>query len=183
MKRRYFEEEVPAEEQEVVEETTTEESAPDSHEQFVNILVEMGLTAEQAEAVHSMAMDLVNAAGEAPAAEETKEELSRDRRRRFARRRAARRNRQEMGYSKKPRRPKRSEFSRRGRSDRQEVMMNRLRAQRKEIIELKKQLVELGQQPSAQPVTRTKSNFQQAEPLAPNASIKDRVLAKIGNLK
>lgn len=178
--KRYFEE-VPAEEQEVVAETT-EESTPDSHEQFINILVEMGLSAEQAEAVHSMAMDLINAGAEAPAAEETKEELSRARRRRFARRRAVSAGRREMGYNKKPRRPKRSAFNRAGRNQ-NEVMMSRLRAQRKQIMELKKQLVELGQQPSAQPVTRTKSNFQQAQPLAPNASIKDRVLAKLGNLK
>jgi hypothetical protein len=181
--KRKFEEEIPAEEQEVATEATTEEeSAPDSHEQFINILVEMGLSADQAEAVHSMAMDLVNAAGEAPAAEENKEELSAARRRRFARRRAARRNRQEMGYSKKPRRPKRGEFSRRGRSDRNEVVMSRLRAQRKEIVELKKQLAELGQQPAAQQVTRSKSNFQQAEPILGNANAKDRVLNKLKNV-
>ena len=185
MKRKFEQENYAAEEQEVAEVATTEEeSAPDSHEQFVNLLVEMGLSADQAEAVHSMAMDLVNAAGEtteAPAAEDNKEELSAARRRRFARRRAARRNRQEMGYSKKPRRPKRGEFKR-GRSDRQEVMMSRLRAQRKEIVELKKQLAELGQQPAAEQVTRSKSNFQQAEPIMGNANAKDRVLNKLKNV-
>ena len=58
MNKYKFEEEVV---EETVEETTTEESTPDSHETFVNILVEMGLSAEQAEAVHQMAMDLIDA--------------------------------------------------------------------------------------------------------------------------
>ena len=53
-----------AEDEVVVEETTTEtteESTPDSHDAFVNILVEMGLSAEQAEAIHQMSMDLLEA--------------------------------------------------------------------------------------------------------------------------
>lgn len=49
----------------VVEEAVVEETAPSNAEQFVSLLVNMGLSAEQAEAVHQMAMDLIEAGGEA----------------------------------------------------------------------------------------------------------------------
>ena len=70
-------------EEAVVEETTetTEtpvEETPDSGSQLVELLVGMGLSAEQAEAVHQMAMDLVNSGS----GEEQKVEASRLRRRR-----------------------------------------------------------------------------------------------------
>ena len=51
MRRRKFEEDVVVEEETTVEETT--EDTPDSREQFVTILVDMGLSAEQAEAITS----------------------------------------------------------------------------------------------------------------------------------
>jgi hypothetical protein len=76
MKRKFEEEAVETPAEEVVEEST-----PDSHEQFVNLLVEMGLSAEQAEAVHEMAMKLVeNGSSEETQTEETKVEASRQRR-------------------------------------------------------------------------------------------------------
>jgi hypothetical protein len=59
-------------EEDVVEETTdtvVEETAPDIHEQFVSILVNMGLSADQAEAVHQMALDLIDAGGAEEVAE------------------------------------------------------------------------------------------------------------------
>ena len=58
--RRKFEEETV----ETPVEEVQEESTPDSHEQFINILVEMGLSAEQAEAVHEMAMNLAEGSSE-----------------------------------------------------------------------------------------------------------------------
>jgi len=69
-------------EEAVVEETTetTEapvEETPAAADQLVTILVDMGLSAEQAEAVHSMAQDLVNSGS----GEEQKVEASRLRRR------------------------------------------------------------------------------------------------------
>ena len=133
-------------EDEVVEETTTEvteenvEGSPDQHDQFVTILVDMGLSAEQAEAVHSMAMDLIDA-GEEVTTEE-KIEASRQRR-------ARRSTRSEGG---------RSEMSREGRSTRRQMSeqdMNEAREQRslrrlrRQNIELRKQLRELGASPAA----------------------------------
>ena len=84
--RKFAEDEVVVEEETTVTEETVEES-PDSHDQFVSILVDMGLSAEQAEAVHTMAMDLIDAGeGEETTTEEVKEEVkveaSRQRRRR-----------------------------------------------------------------------------------------------------
>ena len=73
MRKYKFEEDVVVEE--TVEETTTEESAPDSHETFVNLLVDLGLSAEQAEAVHQMAMDLI-AASEGEITEEVSTETT-----------------------------------------------------------------------------------------------------------
>lgn len=78
--------------EEVVEETTetTEtpvEETPTSSDQLVQILVDMGLSAEQAEAVQSMAQDLVNSGS----GEEQKVEASRLHRRGMSRRRGSNR--------------------------------------------------------------------------------------------
>ena len=88
--RKFAEDEVVVEEETTVTEETVEES-PDSHDQFVSILVDMGLSAEQAEAVHTMAMDLIDAGeGEETTTEEVSEEVkveaSRQRRNRRSRR-------------------------------------------------------------------------------------------------
>jgi hypothetical protein len=132
MSKYKFEEEVV---EETVEETTTEESTPDSHETFVNILVEMGLSAEQAEAVHQMAMDLIDASeGEITeeVSTETTEKVEASRQRR-----GRRRLRRSEG---------RKEFNKEGRETR---MLSRLRRQN---IELRKQLREFGQSPATKPL-------------------------------
>ena len=132
MSKYKFEEDVV---EETVEETTTEESTPDSHETFVNILVEMGLSAEQAEAVHQMAMDLIDASeGEITeeVSTETTEKVEASRQRRG--RRSLRRSNG------------RKEFNKEGREAR---MLSRLRRQN---IELRKQLREFGEQPATRPL-------------------------------
>jgi hypothetical protein len=132
MSKYKFEEEVV---EEKVEETTVEESAPDSHETFVNILVEMGLSAEQAEAVHQMAMDLIEASeGEITeeVSTETTEKVEASRQRHG--RRSLRRSRG------------RKQFNKEGREAR---MLSRLRRQN---IELRKQLREFGQSPATKPL-------------------------------
>tara|TARA_R100000655_G_scaffold27087_1_gene55415 strand:+ start:3627 stop:4115 length:489 start_codon:yes stop_codon:yes gene_type:complete len=129
MSKYKFEEKVV---EEKVEETTEvkEESTPDSHEAFINLLVDMGLSAEQAEAVHQMAMDLIDASeGEVveekeEVKEEVKVEASRQRRRRRGRR----------------------GFKSEGREGRK---IARLRRQN---IELRKQLREFGQSPATKPL-------------------------------
>lgn len=173
-----FEEEKTAEAAtETTTETSGEESTPDSHEQFVNILTEMGLSADQAEAVHQMAMDLVNAGGKQE--ETTQTEMSRARRRRaMARRRA--------NMSRRPARGQRSEFSGRrpvrgevrgrrefGTTDNRTQMM--LRRQRREIMELKRQLKEFGAQPAARP-ERTRGEFNtEVKAMPTQGKILDRV--------
>lgn len=134
MSKYKFEEEVVVEE--TVEETTTEESAPDSHETFVNILVDMGLSAEQAEAVHQMAMDLIDASeGEITeeVSTETTEKVEASRQRRGRRSLRASQGR-------------RKEFNKEGREAR---MLSRLRRQN---IELRKQLRAFGEQPATKPL-------------------------------
>tara|TARA_R110000803_G_scaffold23716_2_gene57941 strand:- start:5381 stop:5872 length:492 start_codon:yes stop_codon:yes gene_type:complete len=125
-------------EEEVVEETTTEtteESTPDSHETFVNILVEMGLSAEQAEAVHSMAMDLI----EAGEGEETTTEVNTETTEKVEASRLARRKRAlRRSKGKRPERP-----------NREARQLSRLRRQN---IELRKQLREFGASPASKPL-------------------------------
>lgn len=134
MSKYKFEEEVV---EETVEETTVEESAPDSHEAFINILVEMGLSAEQAEAVHQMAMDLIEA-GEGEVTEEVKEETKVEEKVEASRQR---RGRKKGRYSKG-----RRGLSAEGREGRK---IARLRRQN---IELRKQLREFGQSPATKPL-------------------------------
>ena len=132
MRKYKFEEDVV---EETVEETTTEESTPDSHETFVNLLVDLGLSAEQAEAVHQMAMDLIDASeGEITeeVSTETTEKVEASRQRRG--RRSLRRSKG------------RKQFNKEGREAR---MLSRLRRQN---IELRKQLREFGQSPATKPL-------------------------------
>lgn len=156
MARRKFEEEV-------VEETTTEttetveETSPDLHDQFVQILVDMGLSAEQAEAVHSTAMDLINAGdGETETTEtvteETKVEARRARRAGLAKRsKYARRGFSEdrparsrrLSEERGPRRGRRTELA-------AERRMRRLAQQNRQLRE---QLRELGATPAARPIS------------------------------
>ena len=139
MKDRKFEEEV-VEETTVTEEVT--ESAPDSHETFVNLLVDMGLSAEQAEAVHQMAMELIDA-GEAEVTEEVKEEVK-------------------VEASRDDRRSRRGRGKRRGFTAEQRTA-RKLARLRRQNIELRKQLREFGQTPATKPLRNapsadTKSN-------------------------
>ena len=122
--------------EETIEETTTEESTPDSHEQFVNILVEMGLSAEQAEAVHQMAMDLIEA-GEGETTEEVRTETTEEKVEASRQCRGRRKSRYSKG---------RRGLSKEGREARQ---LSRLRRQN---IELRKQLREFGQSPATKPL-------------------------------
>lgn len=133
MSKYKFEEEVV---EEKVEETTVEESTPDSHEVFVNLLVDMGLSAEQAEAVHQMAMDLIEASeGEVEVTKEVKEEKIEEKIE------ASRQRRGRRGGSRT-----RRGLSKEGREAR---MLSRLRRQN---IELRKQLREFGQSPATKPL-------------------------------
>lgn len=147
MRRRKFEEDVVVEEETTVEETT--EDTPDSREQFVTILVDMGLSAEQAEAVHSMAMDLIDAGGGEEITEEVKEEVKVEasRQRRSARSESPRRGRSEFARSE---RSGRREMSEKEMKDAQQDRATR--RLRRQNIELRKQLRELGASPAAQPM-------------------------------
>jgi hypothetical protein len=141
MSKYKFEEEVVEEEK--VEETTEvkEESAPDSHEAFVNILVDMGLSAEQAEAVHQMAMDLIEASEGEVVEEKVTEEVKEEEKVEMSRR-----SRRGMRKGKKRYSKSRREMSSTDLSDRK---IARLRRQN---IELRKQLREFGQSPATKPL-------------------------------
>lgn len=208
-----FEEEEKPKEGET--ETTTEEggeegSTPDTHEQFINILVEMGLSADQAEAVHQMAMDLVNAGGKQEG-EATSTEMSRIHRRRALARRA-RGGVQEREFSRgrfedrrefsrghdevrrpstrrefhRGERPMGDEFGRSRRpAQRQFGSDNRtavlLRRQQREIMELKRQLREFGAQPAARP-ERVRGEFNtQPQEMPTTGKVLDRVKSFLSN--
>lgn len=119
--------------EEKVEETTEvkEESTPDSHEAFINLLVDMGLSAEQAEAVHQMAMDLIEASEGEVVEEKVTEEVKEEK--------------VEMSRKRRGRRGRRG-FKSEGREARK---IARLRRQN---IELRKQLREFGQSPATKPL-------------------------------
>jgi hypothetical protein len=160
MANRKFEEEVVEEETTVTEETV--EEAPDSHEAFVTILVDMGLSAEQAEAVHSMAMDLIDAGSSEETTTEVKEEVKVE-----ASRQRGRRSR--------PTRGRRSEFARSERSGRREMSQEeldarRMRRLRRQNVEMRKQLQELGASPAAGPL-RNAPNVKQENFSAPNKNL------------
>lgn len=150
MKRKFEEEAVETPAEEVVEEST-----PDSHEQFVNLLVGMGLSAEQAEAVHEMAMKLVeNGTTEEPQSEEVKVEASRQRRAEFARRKRRGYSRRGRMMSEERRPEGRREMSREERRMRRLARENRM---------LRQQLSEMGQQPASQPL-RNRPEAKAAQP-------------------
>ncbi len=151
--RKFAEDEVVVEEETTVTEETVEES-PDSHDQFVSILVDMGLSAEQAEAVHTMAMDLIDAGeGEETTTEEVKEEVkveaSRQRRRRNRRAEFARNRRSQQ-------RPMRRELST---EDKMEQRLNRLERSNRA---LRSQLREFGAAPAARGVRTAPTELSQS---------------------
>lgn len=191
MKRRKFEEEVV--EETTVTEETTEESTPDSHEQFITLLTDMGLSAEQAEAIHQMAMDLIDNSPE-QSGEENKVEASRARRGGYSRggsRRMGSGGRRRMGHGPSRRRGMSAHRgrslrrfdrdSRPGRQDFAEPRMQRqLRRQRREIMELRAQLRELGAQPGAARLnTAPKTEMSTPVQVPTQGSPKDRVMAML----
>ncbi len=143
------------EEEETMQQEEEVTESPDSHEQFVNLLVDMGLSAEQAEAVHEMAMELADAGnGETQTQEEVKEdkkvETSRQRRPRRAMRR-------------------RGDFKRSERSERREMsseqkMERRLQRLERQNRSLRNQLREFGAAPAARPLRNAPTVTQENAP-------------------
>ena len=152
MARRKFEDEVVVEEETTVTEENVEDS-PDQHEQFISILVDMGLSAEQAEAVHSMAMDLIDAGGSEETTTEVKEEVKVE----------ASRQRGSRSRNAQNRRSKFARSNRQQMSEKEEKDFNQARTTRRlrrQNIELRKQLRELGASPAA-PGLRNAPNVQE----------------------
>ena len=182
--RRNFEE-VASEETAETSETTTEESAPDSQSQFVQLLTDMGLSAEQAEAVFQMAQDLVNAGGgEQP----QKTEASRLRREReFQRARRERQLSRERRFRLEERMPmpqSRRELSREGRrgaEGRTDLSANVIRRQRATIVELRKQLAQMGAAPAAQKLSRAPQGRNAQVAIPQEGDAKSRVFAALKN--
>jgi hypothetical protein len=180
--RRNFEE-VASEETAETSETTTEESAPDSQSQFVQLLTDMGLSAEQAEAVFQMAQDLVNAGGgEQP----QKTEASRLRREReFQRARRERQLSRERRFRSEERMPQsRRELSREGRrgaEGRTDLSVNVIRRQRATIVELRKQLAQMGAAPAAQKLSRAPQGRNAQVAIPQEGDAKSRVFAALKN--
>jgi len=193
--RRNFEETAPEATAETSE--TTEESAPDSQSQFVQLLVDMGLSADQAEAVFQMAQDLVNAGG---ASEPQKTEASRMRRaqrmsrksgfyasreRSFRREGLASRernfSREELMARRERRaaRPTRERgFSSQGRTD---MSAQVIRRQRATIVELRKQLAQMGAAPAAQKLSRRPQGRNAQVAIPQEGDAKSRVFAALKN--
>lgn len=157
-------------EEEVVEETTTETvtESPDSHDQFVSILVDMGLSAEQAEAVHSMAMDLINAGdGETQetteeVTEETKVEAARARRGMGKRKKYSRRR--GMGDSA----PRGRRMSAQDADSKMERMERRMRRLARQNREMREELSRMGARPAARPLSNRPSFEEPAQPIKNN---------------
>lgn len=158
----------------MVEETTTtteetvQDEAPDSHDAFVSILVDMGLTAEQAEAVHSMAMDLINAGdGETSETTETTETVTEEQK--VEARRQRRMGGKKRGYSRRrgmseERGPVRG---RRGASRREmsstERMERQMRRLARENREMREELNRMGAKPAARPLSNRPSRRNESD--------------------
>lgn len=172
-------------EEEVVEETTTtdtvEEGTPDAHGQFVQILEDMGLSAEQAEAIHQMAMDLVNST---PKEGEESERVEASRMRRRAGR--ARMGRRQMSRS------RRHGLSRMDRSNRPTMRRNfsdverlerTVQRQRRQLSAMREQLENLGQRAGGARVNSAPNvNLNAVSPGVPQAGdAKSRVFEMMKN--
>ena len=195
-KKQKFEEAAPA-------------AAPDQHAALVEALTAMGLSAEQAEAVHTMAMDLIEAApAEAAPSEEVVEvEASRQRKRmsrgrrsgrarmshkrkhRYSREDRVRSRRSEMSEeretrSERPARPSRGQRptrSRRGLS----AERNTIARQRRQIAEMRKELEAVNNAPAARKLSNNplKEKANNALPVAPfNGSPKERAFEMMKNM-
>ena len=161
------------------EEAAPAEAAPaaDPATALVEALTAMGLNAEQAEAVHQMAMDLVEAAPAEAPAEATEVEASRQRKSRMGRGRRSRYSRMSREQRAEFRKERRA---RRGRTERTEMSRERntIARQRRQIALMRKQLEELGSAPAAQKLS---ANPHKNAPVATGAlqaegnSVKERV--------
>ena len=187
-KRKFAEDEVV--EETAVTEESTEESTPDSGEQFINLLVDMGLSAEQAEAVHTMAMELAGTSEGEQITEEVKEEVKVEASRQARTRRPRRemQSREEMGS----RRSRRSEMSREDRPNRRQLSAEErtemmLKRQSRQISELRGQLRELGAQPASRGISNAPRAAQKGASDIPVPSkggdIKSRVFEMMKNVK
>jgi|DEB0MinimDraft_10_1074344.scaffolds.fasta_scaffold116024_1 hypothetical protein len=171
------------------EEAAPAEAAPatDPATALVEALTAMGLSAEQAEAVHQMAMDLIAAEpAEAPAEEPTAVEASRQRGR--ARMSRGRKSRMSGGRSRsRMSRRGRSRFSAEGRPSRRPSRSRRtemsreertIARQRRQIAQMKREMNALGKAPAAQKLS---ANPYKANPIAlgslkaEGSSVKERV--------
>lgn len=193
--KRRFADEATADAPAPAAETTTEESAPDSQTQFVQLLTDMGLSADQAEAVYQMAQDLVNAGG---AEQPAKTEASRIRRARMARRermlygtngranfssegrtlrdrRMAERSVREERFSRSER-PAR--FARQERTDLSSRVISR---QRQQIQQLRQELAAMGKRPDAQKLSRAPQVANQNISIPTEGSVKERVFNSLKN--
>ena len=200
--KRRFADEAAADAPAPAAETTTEESAPDSQTQFVQLLTDMGLSAEQAEAVYQMAQDLVNAGG---AEQPAKTEASRIRRARMARRermlnrsRGLYGNAEERRFSTE-RRPVRERLAREERFAREERPTRQARParfarqertdlasrvisrQRQQIQQLRQELAAMGKRPDAQKLSRAPQVANQNISIPTEGSVKDRVFNSLKN--
>jgi len=158
MRNRKFAEDEVVEEETTVTEETVEESL-DYHDQFVSILVDMGLSAEQAEAVHTMAMDLIDA-GEG---EEITEEVSEEVKVEASRQRRNRRSQRAEFSRGRSARPERRELSA---TDKMEQRLNRLERSNRA---LRSQLREFGAAPATRGVRTAPTQLSQSK-VKPNLS-------------
>lgn len=200
-KRRFQEEET--EETATPQASETTESETNSDEQLITILTEMGLSAESAQALYQMALDLAKEGkGEKVEASrmsrrqlEFKREL-RKRREMRRQRMEARGERREFGVrrelrerdARRPMDARRERFARSERPGRElrrerfgaEQTDSLIRRQRATIIELRKQLKEFGAMPAAQRLSAQRQNIEQ--PVVPTGgSIQERVFNAMKN--
>jgi len=174
--------------EEVVEETTqevAEEGTPDTHENFITLLTEMGLSAEQAEAIHQMAMDLIGSTQEAAAPSDGAEKVEASRQRRGY----SRSGRKSMGRGTSRRRGMSRSFSQarperrsrvaRGRnfqSDEVARMQKTIDRQRRELSRLRREVEGQSKAPGAGPLeTAPTQNFSAPTQAPQGGSIKSRV--------
>ena len=196
-RKRRFADEAAADAPAPAAETTTEESAPDSQTQFVQLLTDMGLSADQAEAVYQMAQDLVNAGG---AEQPAKTEASRIRRARMARRermlnrsRGLYGNAEERRFSteRRPLRERRFDRAERpvrearparfARQERTDLSSRVISRQRQQIQQLRQELAAMGKRPDAQKLSRAPQVANQNISIPTEGSVKDRVFNSLKN--
>lgn len=196
-KRRFAEEETADAPAPAAE--TTEESAPDSQTQFVQLLTDMGLSADQAEAVYQMAQDLVNAGG---AEQPAKTEASRIRRARMARRErmmdrglygtgerrfsterrpARERFAREERFARAERPTRQARPARFAREERTDLASRVISRQRQQIQQLRQELAAMGKRPDAQKLSRAPQVANRNVSIPTEGSVKDRVFNTLKN--